>query len=152
MEIRTATIQDVDKVIELSSQLCINEHEYYDSTVDIHFPQNNQKFFKNSISDNDFLVIVAIIEANIVGFLIGSISETEKYRNLDKIAEIFSMFVNPEIRRQGIGNKLVKHFLQWSKDRAKRSKVVVSAPNKRGIEFYRKAGFIEHEIVLERNL
>ena len=119
MEIRTATIQDVDKVIELSSQLCINEHKYYD---------------------------------NIVGFLIGSISETEDYRNLDNIAEIFSMFVNPEIRSQGIGNKLVKHFLQWSKDRVKRAKVVVSAPNKRGIEFYRKAGFIEHEIVLERNL
>ena len=108
--------------------------------------------FKNSISDNDFLVIVAIIEANIVGFLIGSISETEKYRNFEKIAEILSMFVNPEFRSQGIGNKLVKHFLQWSKDRAKRAKVVVSAPNNRGIEFYRKSGFIEHEIVLERNL
>ena len=152
MEIRTATIRDVDKVIELSSQLCINEHKYYDNTVDINFAQNNQKFFKDCISNEDFLTLVAVIEDNIVGFLIGSISETEVYRNFDKIAEIYSMLVNPEYRSKGIGNKLVKNFLQWSKDRVKRAKVVVSAPNKRGIEFYRKAGFNEHEIVLERNL
>jgi len=138
MEIRTATIQDVDKVIELGSQLSINERKYYDNTVDIHFAQNNQNFFKNAISNNDYLAIVAIIEDNIVGFLIGCISETEKYRHIDKIAEIFGMFVNPEFRSQGIGNKLVKQFLQWSKDRVKRAKVVVSAPNNRGIEFYRK--------------
>jgi len=61
MEIRTATIQDVDKVIELGSQLSINEHKYYDNTVDIHFAQNNQKFFKNAISNNDYLAIVAIL-------------------------------------------------------------------------------------------
>ena len=152
MEIRKATIQDVDKVIELSTQLCINEHKYYDNTVDADFAQNNQKFFTDSISNDDYLTLVAVIEDNIVGFLIGSISETEEYRNFDEIAEIYSMLVNPDIRSQGTGNKLVKNFLQWSKDRVKRAKVVVSAPNKRGIEFYKKAGFIEHEIVLERNL
>lgn len=31
MEIRTATIKDVDKVIELGSQLSIKEHTYYDN-------------------------------------------------------------------------------------------------------------------------
>ncbi len=62
--------------------------KYYDNTVDIHFAQNNQNFFKNAISNNDYLAIVAIIEDNIVGFLIGSISQTEMYRNRDKISEI----------------------------------------------------------------
>ncbi|MEN8245521.1 MAG: GNAT family N-acetyltransferase [Thermodesulfobacteriota bacterium] len=152
MEIRTASMKDVDAIIELSSQLCINEHNFYDNTVDIHFPKNYQGKFKRNMRNGFGLVIVAIDFGNIEGYLIGSISKTEDYRNIDKIAEIDSMFVKPNFRSQGVGIMFVNQFIEWAKAQAKRVKVVVSAKNNRGIKFYRKAGFIDHEIVLEMKI
>ena len=152
MEIRTASMKDVDAIIELSSQLSINEHNFYDNTVDISFPINNQEKFKRNMRNGFGLVIVAIEFDNIEGYLIGSISKTEDYRNLDNIAEIDSMFVKPKFRSQGVGTLFVNQFVEWAKAQAKRVKVVVSAKNNRGIKFYRKAGFIDHEIVLEMKL
>lgn len=152
MEIRTASMKDVDTIVELSSQLCINEHNFYDNTVDIHYPKNHQDVFKRNLRNGFGLAIVAIVNGKIEGYLIGSISETDNYRNIEKIAEIDSMFVNLNIRNQGVGKELVTYFLKWAKINMKRAKVVVSARNKRGINFYKKAGFIDHEIVLEMNI
>ncbi len=152
MEIRTASMKDVDAIFELSSQLCINEHNFYDKTVDKNFPKKYQEKFEENLRNGFGLAIVAIVMGNIEGYLIGSVHETEEYRNIDNIAEIDSMFVNPNMRNQGVGEKLVNHFLQWAKINVKRAKVVVSAKNNRGIKFYRKAGFIDHETVLEMNI
>ena len=152
MEIRTASMKDVDTIVELSSQLCINEHNFYDNTVDIHYPKNHQDVFKRNLRNGFGLAIVAIVNGKIEGYLIGSINETDNYRNIEKIAEIDSMFVNLNIRNQGVGKELVTYFLKWAKINMKRAKVVVSARNKRGINFYKKAGFIDHEIVLEMNI
>ena len=134
MEIRTASMKDVDAIIELSSQLCINEHNFYDNTVDIHFPINYKEKFKRNMRNGFGLVIVAIDFGNIEGYLIGSISKTENYRNIDKIAEIDSMFVKPNFRSQGVGIIFVNQFIEWAKSQAKRVKVVVSAKNNRGIK------------------
>lgn len=145
-------MKDVDTIVELSSQLCINEHNFYDNTVDIDYPKNYQDVFKRNLRNGFGLAIVAIVNGKIEGYLIGSISETDNYRNIEQIAEIDSMFVNLNIRNQGVGEKLVNHFLQWAKLKMKRAKVVVSARNKRGINFYKKAGFIDHKIVLEMKI
>jgi len=152
MEIRTASMKDVDAIIELSSQLCINEHNFYDNTVDVDFPIKNQDQFKKNMRNGFGLAIVAINMGKIEGYLIGSISETEDYRNLDQIAEIDSMFVKPNIRSKGVGEEMMNRFIQWANVQVKRVKVVVSAKNNRGIKFYRKAGFVDHEIVLEMKI
>jgi len=152
MEIRTASMKDVDAIVEMNSQRCINEHNFYDKTVDINYPKKYQEKLQINMRNGFGLAIVAIVMGNIEGYLIGSISETEEYRNIDSIAEIDSMFVKPNMRNQGVGEKLVDHFLKWAKLNAKRAKVVVSAKNNRGIKFCRKAGFTDHETVLEMNL
>lgn len=152
MEIRTASMKDVEAIIDLSRQLCINEHNFYDNTVDVDFPIKNQDNFKKNMSNGLGLAIVAINMGNIEGYLIGSIGKAGDYRNLDKIARIDSMFVKPNIRSQGVGDKLVNRFIQWANVQVKKVRVVVSANNNRGIKFYRKAGFVDHEIVLEMDL
>ena len=149
MEIRTASMKDVDAIIKLSSQLCINEHKFYDNTVDKNFPKKYQEKLKENLRNGFGLAIVAVVMGHIEGYLIGSISETEEYRTIDNIAKIDSMFVKPNMRNQGVGEKLVNHFLQWAKLNVKRAKVVISAKNNRGIKFYKKAGFSDHKIVLE---
>jgi ribosomal protein S18 acetylase RimI-like enzyme len=145
-------MKDVDAIIELSSQLCINEHNFYDNTVDVDYPIKNKDHFINNMRNGFGLAIVAINRGRIEGYLIGSISETGDYRNLDRIAEIDSMFVKPNIRSKGVGEKLMNRFIEWANVQVKRVKVVVSANNNRGIKFYRKAGFVDHEIVLEMEI
>jgi len=152
MEIRTASMKDVNAIIELSSQLCINEHNFHDITVDIDFPIKYQDKFKKNMRRGFGLAIVVINMGNIEGYLLGSIKKTEDYRNIDKMAEIDSMFVKPNIRSQGVGVKLVGQFINWANAQAKRIKVVVSVKNNRGLKFYRNAGFTDHEIILEMDL
>ena len=152
MEIRTASMKDVNAIIELSRQLCVNEHNFYDNTVDVNFPIKYQDKLKKNMRSGFGLAIVAVNMGNIEGYLIGSISKTEAYRTIDKIAEIDSMFVKPNIRSQGVGIKLVTRFIKWANAQANRVKVVVSAKNNRGIKFYRKAGFVDHELILEMDL
>jgi GNAT superfamily N-acetyltransferase len=152
MEIRTASMKDVNAIIELSRQLCINEHNFHDNTIDVDFPKKHKDIFKKNMRSGFGLAIVAINMGNVEGYLLGSIRKTKDYRNINKIAVIDSMFVRPNIRSQGVGVKLVNQFSNWANAQAKRIKVVVSAKNNRGLKFYRNAGFIDHEIILEMDL
>ena len=70
-----------------------------------------------------------------------------------KIAEAENMFVLEEFRGQGIGVKLLQEFVTWCKSKdVKRIRTVASAQNTRAIEFYRRAGFLDYDLVLERDL
>jgi ribosomal protein S18 acetylase RimI-like enzyme len=152
MEIRTASMKDVNAIIELSSQLCINEHNFHDNTVDVDFPKKYKDKFKKNMRSGFGLAIVATNMGNVEGYLLGSIRKTQDYRSIDKIAEIDSMFVKPYIRSQGVGIKMINQFITWANAQAKRIKVVVSVKNNRGLKFYRNAGFVDHEIILEMDL
>ena len=63
------------------------------------------------------------------------------------------MFVEKEFRSQGLGKKLVDSFIAWCREnKIKRIRVVASAGNASGINFYHREGFFDWEMILERGV
>jgi len=99
-------------------------------------------------------VFLAYVDDEIVGYLAGGLMDNKKsYRVLPNSAELENMFVLDKCRDTGIGSKLYQAFVDWSKSKGvKRLRVGASAQNVAGINFYRKNGFIDYDLILETNL
>jgi N-acetylglutamate synthase-like GNAT family acetyltransferase len=71
---------------------------------------NSESDFKSSVKDMDAFFLVAVEENEVVGFITGS-------RNLVKRSEAYlqQTMVNPNLKRKGIGKKLVDAFCKFVK-------------------------------------
>ena len=80
----------------------------------------------------------------LVGYCIISISG-------DRQGEIESIFIEPDYRRLGIGDELMKRALRWMDEYPVTKKVLgVGAGNEDVFEFYRKYNFYPRTTVLEQ--
>jgi len=153
VEIRKATVEDLENIRKLNQELFVYENENFDKTIDVgsSFNETHKKRFVDNIKD-DF-VIVAVEDKVIVGYLVGKISKAESYRNVGKIIELDSLLVNKEFRSKKIGHKLVKEFKMWAKTQGiNRLGVTASAGNLKTIEFYRMEGFKDYDLTLEQEI
>jgi len=153
IEIRGAKSKDVKEIISLNQKLFNYEYNNFDKTLDCSWPPKNENYFKKSVEDKNSIVLVAVSNRNIIGYLIGSIHKAEDYREIKEVVEVDNTFVVEEHRRKGIGKELFKKFLEWAKKKeTRRMKVVASAKNKDAINFYKKCGFIDYNLTLERDI
>jgi len=155
MGIRQANENDLDKIIELNQKLFDLEYDNFDQTTNCKWPisESARNFYLERITGQKGCVFVAEEDGGIVGYLAGSIAEPSEYRNAGKVAELDDMFVEEEYRNRQIGKKLMNAFLDWCKSaKVKRIKVLVTALNKRGIDFYLENCFKEMDVILEREI
>ena len=81
---------------------------------------------------------------SLIGYCLSTIAE-------DGLAEIGSIYVEPDYRRAGIGHNLAARALQWMDDaEAKRKVLSVAAGNEDVFAFYSRYGFYPRSIVLEQ--
>lgn len=155
IKIRPAIIGDLKKIQDLNLRLFVKESEEYDDTLDCNWPfsQEGAEYFGKRIREDDGCLFVATINDGLVAYLTGGFPEPETFRVLPKMAELENMFVLDEYREQGIGTRLVAAFTDWcQKNGAGRLKVMASAQNTEGIGFYKKHGFSDYNLILERDL
>jgi len=153
VKIQFATIKNLRDIQDLNHQLCIKENKEFDATINPDYPiqKQGEEYFKDRIKNGCSLL--AIVDGKVVGYLVGSISEVEDYRNISKIAEAENMFILENYRSKGIGKKLFQEFTKWCKSKkAQRIKAVASAQNIKAIEFYRREGFQDYDFVLEKEI
>lgn len=153
--IKTATMDDLQKIQELNLKLFEKEHEEYDSLLNLDwtFGKIGTKYYKDRISKDDGCVFVAIVNNKIVGYLCGGLIKAKTYRNLPIVAELENTFVLDKLRSQGIGKKLYNQFLEWCKMKnVGKLRVEASTQNKLAIKFYKKNNFKEYSLVLEADL
>ena len=63
------------------------------------------------------------------------------------------MFVLEENRSKGVGSKLLDEFFKWCKSKkVNRVKVVISSDNFQSINFHKKNGFFDYNLILEKNI
>ncbi len=155
-KIKSATIEDLKRVQELNLMLFEKDYAEFDSTLNCKwtFGEDGTEEFKTRITEDDDCVFVAYVNDEIVGYLVGGLMDNkETHRVLPNSAELENMFVLDKCRGMGIGSKLYKAFVDWSKSKGVgRLRVVVSAQNAAGINFYRKNGFSDYDLILETNL
>ena len=153
--IKTATMDDLQKVQELNLKLFEKEHKEFDSflNLDWTFGKVGTKYYQNRISKDDGFVFVAIVDNKIVGYLCGGLNNAEDYRILPIVAELENTFVLEEFRSKGIGKQLHNKFIEWCKTKnVGKIRAEASAQNELAIKFYRNNNFKDYALVLEADL
>lgn len=118
-----------------------------------HFPE---QFVRKTFAERKAALLTKAQEAGIgvalvlngsgeaVGYCISTISG-------DRIGEIESLYVSPELRGIGLGDALMQVSLAWLfEQRVSRTRLTVAAGNEQVFDFYAKYGFYPAKIVLEQ--
>lgn len=92
-------------------------------------------------------------DGKILGYLAGGLMKKDSARTIENMAELENMYVHPDCRSKGIVSQLTEKFFEWSKSKgATHVKVSANFQNIRGIKFYKKMGFEEFCVDLEKKL
>ena len=87
-----------------------------------------------------------------VAYLAGHVRGATPLRPV-RVAELQSMYVEAAERSRGVGARLVEGFVAWAGDRGtERVSVTAYAANEGALRFYRRVGFAEKSVSLERGL
>ncbi|PLY05006.1 MAG: hypothetical protein C0625_13255 [Arcobacter sp.] len=131
LNIRAATVQDVDSVYEL---VCELENIQYTkkSFVDL---------YKINIDDLHIGYFVAEINESVVGF--GSVYINKLLHHCGDIAEIQELIVSQEFHNKNIGKILLNNLIEWGKKRgAAQIEVTCNILRVKAQKFYKANGFL----------
>lgn len=143
MEIRKATEQDIDAILELNRQIGLIHFEHAPEVFCPPSPQERD-FLLNAIGSEGRLFCVAVLEAEVVGFLTARIDINEAIPFLSKlpICRIGSVVVDENHRSRGIGKALIAHCDGWAKAHdACQIRLEVMSFNERAKSLYQSLGF-----------
>lgn len=153
--IRKATVEDLQKIQELNNKLCKKENTEFDPTVNPEFATtaDGLSYFTDALQNTQKLALVAEDNDQIIGYIIGGIEQVGDFRNIPNMCEVDNMWVDEDYRSQGIGKQLMQQLETWAKSMGtKRMRVVASHTNEKGISFYKREGFSEYDLILEKDL
>lgn len=112
--------------------------------------QEGKEYFEKAIKKG--ISLVAYVNTEIVGYLVGTLNSQFPYNNNIQ-AELDNMCVVKEYRNKGIGQKLFEEFKRICKDnKVNEIKVIASYSNLDAINFYKRNGFKEAELILKQNI
>lgn len=156
VKIKSATVEHLEDIRKAHVMLSHKvQKDFDDKTINREwaFSQDGEEYFKKRIIMEDGFVSVAYLDEKIVGYLIGEINASRSDRIPSDIAELESMFVADEMRGMGVGTKLCRAFEDWCKSKGiERMRVIVSTENKGAINFYRKNGYADYDLIMEKDI
>ena len=90
-------------------------------------------------------------ETGVIGYITGNIILPESFRIQIKMGIIDSLFIEEQYRGQGLGSKLISFFENWCIDKGiHRTRIVASFKNQKGIKLYKRLGYEECDLTLEK--
>jgi len=150
---REARVKDLEEVLKLNSKLFKKERKEFDKSLDLNWTYGKgKKYFKDRILKRGGFVEVVENKGKIIGYLCGGITEKLFYRKKAKYAELENMFIEKQFRNKALGTRLTKDFLVWCrKDKVNYISVIAHTENK-SVDFYRKFGFKDYNLTLEKEI
>ncbi|MFZ4648708.1 MAG: GNAT family N-acetyltransferase [Patescibacteria group bacterium] len=151
--IREASNKDLSGILRLNLDLFKKEFKEFDKSLNIKWTNSKEgrDYFSKRIVNKDSFVAVAICNEEIVGYICCGIHRSPI--QIIKKAELENMMISEEFRGKGIGSKLAKEFFRWCKVKnIKKITVIASAKNLSGIRFYKKLGFDDYDLTLEKKI
>lgn len=141
MEYRRATVEDRDELVELRMTMRA-EREEGECPVSLEeFRGGTEKYFREHMSDDDFIVWVAIDIGAIVatsGLCIHHVPPT--YGNPSgKVAYLVNMYTVPKHRGKGIASKLLEYLVEEARQNGCGRVTLNTSKAGRGV--YEKYGF-----------
>lgn len=138
-KIRQATFADVQDILSLVCYLSQTKTSLTEAS------ETYEKFFKSGV----FNQFVAESGGKIVG-MIGVVFMPGFRDGKKMIGYLQRLVVHPDFRKQGIGSALVKHAVEFCRDKC--YKIILHSKNEGAIKIYEKVGFKKHSVLLELTL
>lgn len=150
LEVKFYQVKDIDlpHVAKLSKEL-----SEFESKIDktLNKDWDIQKYLREKIKQNNCFIEIIRISNEDIGYFIVSIKNDEEYRIIDKTIEIEELYLVEKYRNKGVGHKIMDKLQELSKTINLPLKVKVSAMNKQAIKFYHKIGFLDYDLILEKD-
>ncbi|MEO8573502.1 MAG: GNAT family N-acetyltransferase [Pyrinomonadaceae bacterium] len=150
--VRRATKDDAEKVAEYAMKL-VEQHQLYDrlrfariATLD-----GMKWFYGGQTEAKDAVVLVAELEARVVGFAYVAYEETNYAELAVKAAHLHDIYVEENARRSSAGQKLIEAAVAAAREfGATKLMLSVAAKNATAQSFFEHAGFemTMHEMML----
>lgn len=151
MIIRKANINDIARIRELYYELFkfTNglEPKYIKAI------EQSEDFIKLTIENDNFENFVALVDDEIVGFLIITQDKTPEYECFypRKFAHIIDIVVDAKNRKQGIASKLIEKAIEWGNERGlDYIDLDVLEKNPNAKRLYKSLGFNEYITTMKK--
>jgi len=146
-------VQDEWQIIQrLNIEVFQNDVDH-DGDLDLNWPfsEFGINYYKNLASGQYGHCLIATLDDEPVGYVALAIKDFG-YRK-SKYIEVENIGVSPKHRSSGIGNQLIQAAGEWArKQGAKKLFVIAYWKNDKAIQFYKKSGFEEIGLELEKSL
>ena len=152
MNIRRARPDDIDAIRCLNSKIFVNNAEY-DNDMISEFAQTQagKKYFQEAIIRQDGCFFVVEEDGVLVGYTNGGHKDIP-YRQ-SRYFEIENLGIVPEMAGKGLGKALLDTITTWAKEHGYQKIYLESyIKNNHAIDFYRKNGYHDIDISLEKNI
>jgi GNAT superfamily N-acetyltransferase len=154
VRVRRAGTADVESLLQVSTGLWQEDAGTHDPEVmNTDWPaQHGRASFEALVDDPDRVGLLAEIDGDLAGGLMGSFPELTPYVR-QREARLNGLWVLPAHRGAGVGGVLVDAFLGWARERGAPYAVVTAfAANPAAIHLYGRHGFAAHSVTLRTPL
>ena len=139
---------DIDALVTSVAGLFTEDAGRHDPIMNIGWPASEgNAYYSGLLSDPDCLLLLARHDSEVIGHLVGRLSEPNSMRS-SLVAALESMRIAPSARRAGAGSLLVEHFFAWARERGARHAIVTAyAANDAAQRFYARHGFAPQSVI-----
>ena len=122
----------------------VNSRYFPDMFKNLTFDLRKKKFINDANIELRIDLVKESENQAFVGYCVSTIT-------IDSVGEIDSLYIEPEYRKFGIGDKLMSRSLEWLDSKNVRMKIIgVAEGNEQVFDFYKKYGFYERRTILEQ--
>lgn len=155
IEIRPAQLDDLGQVSKLAAQLVRQHHRWDARRFMLIEPIETgyHRFLASQLSDAEVLVLVAVKDHRIVGYLYGSLEPRNWNALLDACGAVHDILVDEGARKSGVASKLMEAaFARFKELGAPRVVLMSAAANAEGQKLFEKLGFRRTMVEMTREL
>ena len=154
MEIRKATLDDLEQIKDLKLQAKASEARYNPSLAPV---EDNRemylRYLRNDLTSEDRAVFVATDGDEAVGVITGRIHTTLPIRVRRRQGNISNLFVAPQHREKGVAAKLVAELLRWFRGEGIADVYLgVHCGNAPALKMFRELGFQDYLIEFKKDI
>ena len=148
-----AVPRDVAGITGLSSALFREDAGRRDPFTNQGWPkEEGEGYFTDLVTRERSLCLLAEAYGEAVGYLAGYVGEPSTLRPV-VVAELESMYIQDGYRGLGLGERMMRGFLEWAEaEGAERAAVTAYAANEGAIRFYQRCGFQPWSTTLEKSI
>ena len=145
-----------DLLVELQNYL-INIDDWHTQIMLSEYREGNFKLDMRKVNTQEGKIYLAMENNLIIGLVMGIVEEKDEIDKLTndcvKTGSVIELIVKGNIRGNGIGKLLLEKIEEYFKSiNCKRINIEVFGPNKKGLNFYEKNGYIPRDIIVSKKL